>query len=87
MACFQLAVKDNNLIDCVSVAYPSLAVKGEIDELAVPNQIIAPEIDPTLRPELKEYSNRVIPTLRIPYHYDYYPGFGAWICRKGKSQR
>jgi dienelactone hydrolase len=45
-ACFQLVAKGNNLVDCISIAHPSLAEKSEIDALAVPTQMLAPEIDP-----------------------------------------
>jgi dienelactone hydrolase len=82
-ACFQLAAKGNNLLDCVSVAHPSLLDKSEIDSLAVPTQIIAPENDPSFTPELKEYSNKVIPTLGIPYQYDFYPGLVHGFAGRG----
>lgn len=42
-ACFRLAAKGQNLLDCVSVAHPSLLSKDEIDNLGVPVQILAPE--------------------------------------------
>jgi dienelactone hydrolase len=60
--------------------------KSEIDTLAVPTQILAPEIDPALTPELKEYCNRVIPTLGIPYQYDYYPGLRHGFAAKGDPE-
>jgi dienelactone hydrolase len=53
-ACFRLAAKGNNLLDCVSVAHPSRLEKSEIDVLGVPTQILAPETDQQLTPELKE---------------------------------
>lgn len=68
--CFRLAAKGNKLLDCVSVALPSLPEKSEIDTLAVPTQILASEMDPHLTPELKEYCNKATPALGIPYQYD-----------------
>jgi len=82
-ASFQLGAKGNNLIDAISVAHPSLLVKSEIDTLFVPTQILAPETDPQLTPELKEYCNKVIPGLGIPYQYDYYPGLVHGFAVKG----
>lgn len=90
-ACFRLAAKGNNLLDCVSVAHPSRIEKSEIDALAAPTQILVPETDTQLTPELKEYCNRVIPTLGIPYQYDYYPGlmhgFATRCDPKDKKQK
>ncbi|KAF2202443.1 alpha/beta-hydrolase [Delitschia confertaspora ATCC 74209] len=71
-AVFKLA--GESLIDAASAAHPSLVEKSEIDGLKVPTQILAPETDPQFTPELKEYSNKVIPTLNIPYEYVYFPG-------------
>jgi len=82
-ACFRLAAKGENLLDCVSIAHPSLLEKSEIDTLGVPAQIIAPETDSQLTPELKEYCNKVIPGLGIPYQYDYYPGLVHGFAAKG----
>ena len=67
-------VPGKNLVDCISLAHPSLLTKEEIDALAVPVQIIAPEHDPALKPELKAHANSVIPGLNIEYDYQYFPG-------------
>ncbi|KAF2256183.1 alpha/beta-hydrolase [Trematosphaeria pertusa] len=79
-ACFRLG-SDPSLIDAVSGVHPSLVEKSELDALKVPTQILAPETDPAFSPELKEYSNKVIPTLGISYEYVYFPklkhGFAA----------
>jgi len=65
-ACFQLGGKGKSLVDAISVAHPSLLTKEEIDNVAVPVQILAPETDGMYTPELKvlrtprqrlEYSN------------------------------
>jgi len=82
--CLQLGAKDNDLVDCISIAHPSIITTAEIDALNVPTQIIAPETDPQLTPELKEYCNRVIPGLGVPYMYDYYPGLRHGFAAKGE---
>ena len=82
-ACFRLAAKGQNLVDAISTAHPSLLEKAEIDAVGVPTQIIAPEFDHVLTAELKEYCNKTIPTLEIPYQYDFYPGLNHGFAVKG----
>ena len=48
--------------------------KEEVNAVSVPVQIIAPEHDPQLTPELKTYVNSVIPGLDLEYDYQYFPG-------------
>lgn len=67
-------VPGKNLVDCISTAHPSLLTKEEIEAVAVPVQIIAPEHDPLLTPELKAHANSVIPSLNLEYDYQYFPG-------------
>lgn len=73
-AVFQLGAKDNALVDAISTAHPSLLTNEEVDAISVPVQIIAPEHDPMLTPELKAYCNNTIPSLNVPYDYQYFPG-------------
>ena len=62
------------MVDAISTAHPSLLTNEEVDAISVPVQIIAPEHDPQLTPELKAYCNSKIPTLDVPYDYQYFPG-------------
>ncbi|KAL8798152.1 MAG: hypothetical protein Q9182_006903 [Xanthomendoza sp. 2 TL-2023] len=81
-AAFQLGAKGKNLVDAISAVHPSLLTKEEIDDVAVPVQILAPETDPQLTPELKEYANKVIPSLGVDYDYQYFPGLThGFACR------
>lgn len=84
-ACFQLGSKENKLVDCISMAHPSLVTKEEIDNVAVPVQIMAPETDPMFVPELKEHANKVIPTLGVEYDYQYFPGLSHGFAAKGDA--
>lgn len=59
----------SGIVKCVSIAHPSLIEKEEIDALAVPTQILAPEHDPVFTQDLKDYSNSKIPTLGVDYNY------------------
>ena len=61
------------MVDCISTAHPSALEKEEIDNVSVPVQICAPEIDPMFTSELKEYSNKVIPELKVEYDYQHFP--------------
>ncbi|KAK5136317.1 hypothetical protein LTR08_003690 [Meristemomyces frigidus] len=85
-ACFRLGAKELHLVDCISVAHPSLLEKSEIDNLSVPTQIIAPEHDYLLTPELKEYCNTTIPRLGVAYQYDFYPGLEHGFAVRGDPE-
>lgn len=71
---FRLGAQGRNLVDCISTAHPTSLEKDEIGRVGVPVQIMAPEFDPMFTAELKEFSNRTIPTLGVPYDYQYFPG-------------
>lgn len=71
------------LVDCISTGHPSLLDKTEIDAVGVPVQILAPEHDPMFSPEMKEYANKVIPTLDLAYDYQYFPGVEHGFCTRG----
>lgn len=74
-AVFRLGAKQNEgLVDCISTAHPSWLTKEEIQNVGVPVQILAPEIDPVFTPELKEFSQKTIPSLGLPLDYQHFPG-------------
>ena len=81
----------NNLVDAISTPHPSLLTKEEVNAVGVPVQVIAPEHDPALTPELKEYMNSVIPGLNVEYDYQYFPGvshgFAARADQNNKLER
>lgn len=80
---FRLGAKGRNLVDCISAAHPTFLEKEEIANVGVPIQIIAPEIDPQFTQELKSYSNEIIPTLGVPYDYQYFPGLEHGFATRG----
>lgn len=84
---FQLAAKGNELVDCISAAHPTLLEHHEIENVAVPVQLLAPEIDPQFTEELKEFSNRVIPTLGVAYDYQYFPGLEHGFSIRGDPNK
>lgn len=70
-------------MDCISVTHPSFLEKSEIDQVGVPVQVMAPEIDPMFTPELKAYSNQVLPTLGVAYDYQFFPGLEHAFAIRG----
>jgi hypothetical protein len=44
---------------------------------------MAPEFDPHFTEELKAFSNEVIPKLKVPYDYQYFPGLTHGFATRG----
>lgn len=82
---FRLGSKSHSppLVDCISAAHPTWLTKEEIDDIGVPVQILAPEVDPLFTPELKAYANSVIPTKSVPYDYQFFPGVEHSFATRG----
>lgn len=78
---------DSPIVDCISAAQPTWLTKEEIDDIGVPVQIIAPEMDPTFTPELKEYASRVIPTKGVPYDYQFFPSVEHAFVTRGDPNK
>jgi dienelactone hydrolase len=81
MVFFPLGIQSHSppLVDCISAAHPTWLTKEEIDDIGVPVQILAPEVDPAFTPELKAYANSVIPTKGVPYDYQFFPGWNIHL--------
>lgn len=75
-AAFRLGAKEHQppLVDCIIAGHPSLLTKKDIDDIAVPVQILAPEIDPAFNVELKTHSFETIQKLGLPFDYQHFPG-------------
>jgi dienelactone hydrolase len=82
-AVFRLGAKNIQLVDCISTAHPSRLEKKEIQEIAVPVQIMAPENDTQFSEELKAFSNEVIPKLNVAYDYQHFPGLSHGFATRG----
>ena len=87
-AVFNLGAKELNpagnlLVDCIATAHPTFLTNEEMLNLGVPAQIQAPEHDPAFSPESKEFANKNIPTLGVPYEYLYFPGVVHGFATKG----
>ncbi|KAH6692288.1 dienelactone hydrolase family protein [Plectosphaerella plurivora] len=77
-AAFRLAALQKKgggpLVDCISVAHPSLLTEADIDGVRVPVQMLAPENDPVYTPELKAYTFHKLQELGLPFDYQHFPG-------------
>ncbi|KAL3437000.1 Alpha/Beta hydrolase protein [Aspergillus tetrazonus] len=62
------------LIDCISIGHPSLLTKKDTDEVSVPVQVLAPEIDPVYSAEMKSYTFETLQRLNLPFDYQHFPG-------------
>lgn len=82
-ACFQLGAKGKNLVDCISMAHPSLVEDSEMQNVGVPVQILACETDQMFPKEKQELANKIIPGLGLEYDYQYFPGLSHGFAARG----
>lgn len=82
-AVFQLGAKSNPLVDCISMAHPSMCTEEEIAAVGVPVQINAPEMDTMFTQEMKDFCNNTIPSLGVEYDYQYFPGLAHGFATRG----
>lgn len=80
---FQLGSRQNKLVDFISTAHPSLLTKEEIEAIAVPAQVLAPETDPQFSPELKAYTQETLPKTGLEYEYIYFPALTHGFAVRG----
>ncbi|KAJ5819456.1 Alpha/Beta hydrolase protein [Penicillium riverlandense] len=76
-ASLRLGAKEHTsvpLVDCIAIGHPSLLIKRDIDEVAVPVQILAPEIDKAYTTELKLHTFEALQRLNVPFDYQHFPG-------------
>jgi dienelactone hydrolase len=89
---FCLASKELNppnqepLVNCISIGHPTWLTKEEIDAVAVPVQIVAPEIDPVFTRELREYAWKSISHKDLPLDYLHIPGVEHSFCTRGNPE-
>ena len=78
----RLGAKGKNLVDAVSMGHPSLLTKEDLDGVAVPIQILAPEIDAAYTAELKEHTFKALQKSNVIFEYQHFPGVEhACFCR------
>jgi len=57
--------------------------KKDLDEVAVPVQILAPEHDPVYTAELKKYSFEALQQKPTPFDFQYFPGVSHGCFTRG----
>ncbi|KAL7655782.1 hypothetical protein ACMYSQ_004924 [Aspergillus niger] len=62
------------LVDCISIGHPSLLLKEDIENVAVPVQVLAPEIDAAYTAELKTYTFETLQRRQVVFDYQHFPG-------------
>ena len=75
------------LVDCISMGHPSLLIKKDIDEIAVPVQILAPEIDLMFNAEMKSHAFETLQTLNVAFDYQHFPGVAHAFCTRGDPKK
>lgn len=88
-AAFRLGAQEHQppLVDCITVGHPSLLTKKDIDEIAVPVQILAPEHDSVYTAELKRHTFDTLSKLGVPFDYQHYPGVEHGCFTRGDSNK
>ena len=61
-------------MDCIVAGHPTWLTKTDIDNVSVPVQILAPEIDRSFTPELKEHAWKVLQEKKMKFDYQHFPG-------------
>jgi dienelactone hydrolase len=86
---FRLGSREHDppLVDCIISGHPSDLTKADIDDVGVPFQMLAPEIDPNYTPELKLYTFQRAQTAGVPFDYQHFPGVGHSCLTRGDDSR
>ncbi|EER41652.1 dienelactone hydrolase [Histoplasma capsulatum var. duboisii H88] len=87
-AVFRLGAKEHQprLVDCISMGHPTWLTKKDIDEVAVPLQVLAPETDRMYSPELKLHTFETIQKLGLPLDYHHFPGVEHGCLVRGDAR-
>ncbi|KEF62921.1 esterase/lipase [Exophiala aquamarina CBS 119918] len=88
-AVYRLGAKEHQppLVDCISAGHPSLLIKKDIDEVAVPVQMLAPEIDFMYTAELKSHTFETLLKSNLTFDYQHYPGVEHACFVRGNDKK
>ncbi|KAJ5658175.1 dienelactone hydrolase family protein [Penicillium longicatenatum] len=89
-ASFRLGAKehaDQPLVDCISVGHPSLLERKDVDEVNVPVQLLAPEIDMAFPMDFKMYALEKLLNLNLPFDYQHFPGVVHGCLVRGDEKK
>jgi dienelactone hydrolase len=88
-AIFRLGAREHQppLVDSITAGHPSLLTEKNVDEVAVPVHLLAPEIDPVFTTERKKHSFEATQKLRVPFDYQYFPGVQHGCLVRGDREK
>jgi dienelactone hydrolase len=88
-AVFRLGAKEHQppLVDCITCGHPTWLTKKDIDEVAVPLQVLAPEHDRVYTPELKLHTFETVQKLGVPFDYQFFPGVEHACFNRGNKSK
>lgn len=75
------------LVDCIVAAHPSLVVKADIDGVAVPTQVLAPEHDQVYTAELKAHTFQTLKASGVAFDYQHFPGVEHGCLVRGNENK
>lgn len=77
---------EERLVDCISAGHPTWLTEKDIEEVAVPVQMLAPEVDHMYTPELRLFSFQALQKKGLPFDYQHFPGVEHGCLTKGGSK-
>lgn len=88
-AVFRLGAKEHQppLVDCITAGHPTWLTKKDIDEVAVPVQVLAPEIDGSYTEELKLHTFQTVQKIGVPFDYHFFPGVSHACFTRGDKEK
>ncbi|GJC83617.1 hydrolase tropI [Colletotrichum liriopes] len=88
-AVFRLGAKEHDppLVDCITAGHPSWLTKEDMDDVTVPVQMLAPEVDPTFTSELKSYCFETMLKKGVPFEYHHFPGVEHACLTRGDPKK
>ncbi|KAJ5915437.1 dienelactone hydrolase family protein [Penicillium verhagenii] len=91
-ASFRLGAREHRLegggrlVDCISVGHPSLLSRRDVDEVDVPVQVLAPEVDLAFDVEFKRYAFETLLGLNVAFEYRHFPRVGHGCLARGMGR-
>jgi len=73
------------LVDAISMGHPTFLTREDVDKLAVPIQILAPEFDEQFTPDFKRYTFDKLLQLNLPFEYVHFPGVKHGCLVRGRG--
>lgn len=88
-AVFRLGAREHQppLVDCITAGHPSLLTSVDIDEVGVPVQMLAPEIDLAYTAAMKLHTFQTLQSSGLPFDYQHFPGVVHACLVRGDEKR